>query len=58
MFNYGDEGDRFYLVVEGTAAVYVPVLAENCDPLKYIDSSSRERKFSRKNILKMIANFG
>jgi len=32
VFNYGEEGDRFYLVIDGTADVYVPVLTSNLNP--------------------------
>lgn len=61
---FGDEGDRFYLVLEGTADVYVPVLMTNLDPrqvfLNYnvrlgaCSGGDTTRKLSRQQILKTV----
>ena len=35
IFNFGDEGDKFYLVVDGRASVWFPVVKQTIiEPLK------------------------
>ena len=35
IFNYGDEGDKFYLIIDGCASVWFPVVKQTIiEPLK------------------------
>ena len=48
VFHFGDQGDRFYFLVEGFATVLVPVLKPNLDPSIYLNFNYQTDKFERK----------
>lgn len=62
----GDEGDKFYMIVEGACDCYVPIAVKNCDPTTIFKqynpvtgqctSNDMTRKYSRQQIFTSIKN--
>ena len=51
VFRYGDYGDKFYIICEGTVSVHIPIKIQSkedqqifsCKPLKFITSANKEK---------------